>query len=300
MVITRLTVLTPLPGDLSSVSLAVKMQSSKRILRSHEIPVVVMPPGHNAHAQTAMMTSSGGLVSAALGLGAAVVGSGDSSTTTTTNSSATTISAQPLNAALSLAATATTTTPMSAATTMSGVNSVNSSSISTATVPVISSVTGGVGGLNSIAGANGNNNNNNNNCSSFSIYGNNHFQNNNLNNNNNNNNSAIMEADLDLNFSLQYPHFIKRDGNRLLIMLQRRKKYKTRTILGYKTLAEGVIRMDAVLQKSMDMTVELHVPGKGNHRPGCVLATVRAERVSSIPVDHDNKNINNVLIAGEL
>lgn len=107
-----------------------------------------------------------------------------------------------------------------------------------------------------------------------------------------------MEADLDLNFSLQYPHFIKRDGNRLLITLQRRKKYKTRTILGYKTLAEGVIRMDAVLQKSMDMTVELHAPGKGN-RPGCVLATVRAERVSSIPVDHDNKNISNVLIAGE-
>lgn len=116
--------------------------------------------------------------------------------------------------------------------------------------------------------------------------------------NNNNNYSAIMEADLDLNFSLQYPHFIKRDGNRLLITLQRRKKYKTRTIMGYKTLAEGVIRMDAVLQKSMDMTVELHVPGKGN-RPGCVLATVRAERVSSIPVDHDNKNINNVLIAGK-
>lgn len=29
-------------------------------------------------------------------------------------------------------------------------------------------------------------------------------------------------------------------------MLQRRKKYKNRTILGYKTLAEGVIRMDQV------------------------------------------------------
>jgi hypothetical protein len=31
--------LTPLPPDLTSLSLAVKMQSSKRTLRSHEIPV---------------------------------------------------------------------------------------------------------------------------------------------------------------------------------------------------------------------------------------------------------------------
>lgn len=85
---------------------------------------------------------------------------------------------------------------------------------------------------------------------------------------------------------------------RLLILLQRRKKYKTRTILGYKTLAEGVIRMDAVLQKSMDMTVELSDTGK-NGRPGFPIATIRAVQVSSSPVDQDNKNNNSVLISGE-
>lgn len=84
---------------------------------------------------------------------------------------------------------------------------------------------------------------------------------------------------------------------RLLIILQRRKKYKTRTILGYKTLAEGVIKMDAVLQKSMDMTVELTTPGKQG-RLGITVATLRAERVSSMPVDQDNKNNNSVLLAG--
>lgn len=84
---------------------------------------------------------------------------------------------------------------------------------------------------------------------------------------------------------------------RLQILLQRRKKYKSRTILGYKTLAEGVIRMDAVLQKSMDMTVELTASGKSG-RQGCTVATLRAERVSSSPVDHDNKNNNSVVIAG--
>ncbi|CAG7648822.1 unnamed protein product, partial [Allacma fusca] len=55
--------------------------------------------------------------------------------------------------------------------------------------------------------------------------------------------NALINTEVELHFSLQYPHFLKRDENRLLIMLQRRKKYKNRTILGYKTLAEGTIDM---------------------------------------------------------
>lgn len=46
--------------------------------------------------------------------------------------------------------------------------------------------------------------------------------------------------------SPQYPHFLKREGNKLQIMLQRRKRYKNRTILGYKTLAAGAIHMAEV------------------------------------------------------
>ncbi|KAG8430720.1 hypothetical protein GDO86_020079, partial [Hymenochirus boettgeri] len=46
---------------------------------------------------------------------------------------------------------------------------------------------------------------------------------------------GVMETDLELTFSLQYPHFLKRDANNLQIMLQRRKRYKNRTILGYKS-----------------------------------------------------------------
>lgn len=55
-----------------------------------------------------------------------------------------------------------------------------------------------------------------------------------------------------LDFSyFQYPHFLKRDANRLQIMLQRRKRYKNRTILGYKTLAVGVINMAEVLHSAL-------------------------------------------------
>lgn len=52
----------------------------------------------------------------------------------------------------------------------------------------------------------------------------------------------------------QYPHFLKRDANRLQIMLQRRKRYKNRTILGYKTLAVGVINMAEVRQVALPPT----------------------------------------------
>nr|CAD7434850.1 unnamed protein product [Timema monikensis] len=55
--------------------------------------------------------------------------------------------------------------------------------------------------------------------------------------------SGLLDTELELNFCLQYPHFLKRDGNKLHVMLQRRKRYKNRTILGFKTLAEGLINM---------------------------------------------------------
>ncbi|XP_050100462.1 phosphofurin acidic cluster sorting protein 2 isoform X2 [Anopheles aquasalis] len=189
--ITRLSLLTPLPADLTSLSLAVRMQSSKRTLRSHEIPVPQSLT--SAFSSTATMGGGGSTVAGATGGGGGPIGGGGG---------------------------------------------------------------GGIGQLNS---------------------------------------PPLLETELDLHFSLQYPHFIKREGNRLLILLQRRKKYKTRTILGYKTLAEGVIRMDAVLQKSMDMTVELNGSGKAG-RAGLTIATLRATQVSSYPVDQDNKNNNSLLV----
>ncbi|XP_049532098.1 phosphofurin acidic cluster sorting protein 2 isoform X1 [Anopheles darlingi] len=190
--ITRLSLLTPLPADLTSLSLAVRMQSSKRTLRSHEIPV------------PQSLTSAFSSTAAMGGGGASTIGGATAG--------------------------------------------------------------GGGGGGPTGGGAAGQLNS-----------------------------PPLLETELDLHFSLQYPHFIKREGNRLLILLQRRKKYKTRTILGYKTLAEGVIRMDAVLQKSMDMTVELNGSGKAG-RAGLTIATLRATQVSSFPVDQDNKNNNSLLV----
>ena len=51
-------------------------------------------------------------------------------------------------------------------------------------------------------------------------------------NNQSNNNNEPFDIELDLSFTLQYPHFIKRNRNYLQIILQRRKKYKNKAILG--------------------------------------------------------------------
>ncbi|XP_006617338.1 phosphofurin acidic cluster sorting protein 2 isoform X1 [Apis dorsata] len=99
---------------------------------------------------------------------------------------------------------------------------------------------------------------------------------------------GMLDTELELQFALQYPHFLKRDGNKLLIQLQRRKRYKNRTMLGYKTLAEGVINMAQVLQKQMDLELEL-VSDKAEKYGAVALARVSVVALSSQPVDQDKR-----------
>ncbi|KAA0722962.1 Phosphofurin acidic cluster sorting protein 1 [Triplophysa tibetana] len=94
------------------------------------------------------------------------------------------------------------------------------------------------------------------------------------------------ETDLQLTFSLQYPHFLKRDANKLQIMLQRRKRYKNRTILGYKTLALGLINMAEVMQHPTEgaQVLSLHSQLKDVSVP---VAEIRVYSLSSQPIDHE-------------
>ncbi|XP_030626781.1 phosphofurin acidic cluster sorting protein 2-like isoform X2 [Chanos chanos] len=98
--------------------------------------------------------------------------------------------------------------------------------------------------------------------------------------------SGLMETDLELTFSLQYPHFLKRDANRLQIMLQRRKRYKNRTILGYKTLAVGVINMAEVMQHPTDGGQILGLHSNMKEAPARV-AEISVFSLSSQPIDHE-------------
>uniref|UniRef100_A0A8C1EIN2 Phosphofurin acidic cluster sorting protein 1a n=1 Tax=Cyprinus carpio carpio TaxID=630221 RepID=A0A8C1EIN2_CYPCA len=96
--------------------------------------------------------------------------------------------------------------------------------------------------------------------------------------------AGLTETDLQLTFSLQYPHFLKRDANKLQIMLQRRKRYKNRTILGYKTLALGMINMAEVMQHPTEgaQVLGLHTTEKDTPLP---VAEIRVYSLSSQPID---------------
>lgn len=99
--------------------------------------------------------------------------------------------------------------------------------------------------------------------------------------------SGSVETDLALTFSLQYPHFLKREGNKLQIMLQRRKRYKNRTILGYKTLAVGSIDMAEVMQHPTEGGQVLPLCSNIKETLGKV-AEIWIFSLSSQPIDHED------------
>ncbi|XP_053567691.1 phosphofurin acidic cluster sorting protein 2 [Bombina bombina] len=99
--------------------------------------------------------------------------------------------------------------------------------------------------------------------------------------------SGQVETDLALTFSLQYPHFLKREGNKLQIMLQRRKRYKNRTILGYKTLAVGCINMAEVMQHPTEGSQILSL-FSNMKEASAKMAEIWIFSLSSQPIDHED------------
>lgn len=102
--------------------------------------------------------------------------------------------------------------------------------------------------------------------------------------------SGTVETDLALTFSLQYPHFLKREGNKLQILLQRRKRYKNRTILGYKTLAVGSVDMAEVMQHPADGGQVLSLCSNQKELMGKV-AEIWIYSLCSQPIDHEEAGL---------
>ncbi|XP_055350854.1 phosphofurin acidic cluster sorting protein 2-like [Paramacrobiotus metropolitanus] len=96
---------------------------------------------------------------------------------------------------------------------------------------------------------------------------------------------GLLDTELDLSLSLQYPHYLKQRGNLLLVMLQRRKKYKNRRILGFKTLAIGGVDMNEVLQRSVDQELNLYANAKSKEN---VVARIQMVSLATQPVSAPN------------
>ncbi|XP_070251156.1 phosphofurin acidic cluster sorting protein 2-like [Myotis yumanensis] len=99
--------------------------------------------------------------------------------------------------------------------------------------------------------------------------------------------SRPVETDLSLTFSLEYPHFLKRGGNKLQIMLQQRKCNNTRTILGYKTLATGAIHMAQVMQRPPDCGQVLSLSSR-IQGSSITVAEIWISSLSSQPIDDED------------
>ncbi|XP_070251152.1 phosphofurin acidic cluster sorting protein 2-like [Myotis yumanensis] len=99
--------------------------------------------------------------------------------------------------------------------------------------------------------------------------------------------SGPVETDLALTFSLEYPHFLKRGGNKLQIMLQQRKCNNTRTILGYKTLATGAIHMPEVMQRPPDCGQVLSLSSR-IQGSSITVAEIWISSLSSQPIDDED------------
>ncbi|KAM7067066.1 phosphofurin acidic cluster sorting protein 2-like [Molossus nigricans] len=107
--------------------------------------------------------------------------------------------------------------------------------------------------------------------------------------------SGKAEADLTLTFSLQYPHFLNKEGNKLEIMLQQQKHFKNRTITGYKilaykTLALGTIYMGEVMQQPLEGGQVLSLCSSLNEASTKV-AEIWILSLSSQPIDNENSTM---------
>lgn len=68
-------------------------------------------------------------------------------------------------------------------------------------------------------------------------------------------------------------------------MLQRRKRYRNRTILGYKTLARGEVNLTQVLQKSQDKQLELYNANKESCRNS--IGFIVVQNLTTLPVNEE-------------
>lgn len=124
-----------------------------------------------------------------------------------------------------------------------------------------------------------------------------------------NGSSVTSSVDLNLNYNITYPHFIKKDSNILYIYIQKRKKYKNRPILGYKTIAYSFIDLASVLQREFTNDLPLVLNNLNsiielinfkNNKNRQVIGSLRINSLVSQPIEILELKANNESMKNEL
>jgi hypothetical protein len=107
------------------------------------------------------------------------------------------------------------------------------------------------------------------------------------------NDEQNISINLNLLYNISYSHYLKKTTNFLFIYIQRRKKYKNRTILGYKSLAIGKIDLQAIMQKTYNIDLLLETV---NNNQQLLLTSTLNNPTNSSSSSSNNKYQSSIMI----
>jgi len=103
-------------------------------------------------------------------------------------------------------------------------------------------------------------------------------------------NEIPLDTPVDVTFEFSYPHYLKPSGNKLEILLQKRKRTKNRpvmgfkTVMGHKTAAAGIVDMAQILQRPTEIGQKLHLVSEGKDGADAELVV---GSLTSLPLEED-------------
>ncbi len=103
---------------------------------------------------------------------------------------------------------------------------------------------------------------------------------------------SSLEKEFAQNMSFEYQHFTKNRSNILYISLQKKRRYRTAAVPGYKTLARGQINLDDIIQlpPSKSFSIKLFKSDSISRDMKHEIGELEISEVSSIPTEDDHGN----------
>lgn len=110
-------------------------------------------------------------------------------------------------------------------------------------------------------------------------------------------NEQNISINLNLFYNISYSHYLKKNTNFLYIYIQRRKKYKNRTILGYKSLAMAKIDLQSIMQRTYNVDLLLEtVSNQGAQLLASSSLTSTASNSNSSSTNNNNKYSGSIMV----
>lgn len=107
---------------------------------------------------------------------------------------------------------------------------------------------------------------------------------------------SALEKEFAQNISFEYQHFTKNRPNILYISLQKKRRYRTAAVPGYKTLARGQINLDEVIQLPPSKPFSIKLFKTDNMSKDIKhheIGSLEISEVSSLPTEDDSAHFPN-------